>query len=410
MTTTIWWPNTQSNAQTITLTVTAVATSGTLTGTINGKTVVYTCTASDTTSTAAAAWQAILANTQTAPPEFSEITWTVAAAVITGVAVTPGTPFTLTSAGAGGATVSQATVVGNSSPSDVNSNTNWLRGGSPGIPQTGDDVIISDSNIPLLWNLHGLAAVQFASFTRRQSFTAQIGLPNQNANGYLEYRPTHFQFSTNASPINVLLGQGAGNGPSLERYDVQAHQVALVILAGGQIDFLGTSTSNTVDALGCTLNLAASAGEAGAAASVSADGGCTLNLGSGFNLTGALSMSGCTASVSCAPGSIVATNGSQVTVNSTGLTYASIIASGGSTLTWLSNSTITALTLTTASRLDKSGDYRPMTITNATQDGDTTQIVDTLGVITYSNPVTINNAVTSGPFTFPGGATVLIVP
>src|SRR5215469_6254064 len=140
-TTTAWVGNAQATAQVVTLTVTAVpgGGGGVLSASINGKTVSYTTLSTDTTSTAAAAWQALL-SASTAPPEFQEIAWTVATNAVTATANVPGTPFTgvtgngLSSSGTGGATLTQATTVANSSPSDVNNPLNWVRSGLASLP------------------------------------------------------------------------------------------------------------------------------------------------------------------------------------------------------------------------------------------------------------------------------------
>jgi hypothetical protein len=411
MATALWWPNSQTTSQIDEITVTAVASGGTLSVTINGKTITYTCTVSDTTTTAAAGLVALLSDASLVPPEFSEEQWTSSAAVITATAAAPGTPVTFTSAGAGGATLTQANVQANLSPSDANNPNNWLRGGTPAIPQSGDDVVFDNQLIPALWNLDSLSAVQFNSLTRTTSMSGQIGLPDQNPAGYLEYRPTHLQF-TGSGTVPVLLGEpsaAGGSGPSLERYDAQAAQVGLVALSGQRIDFLGSNASNAVSILNVTLNVAASAWETAALASASADGGGTINLGAGCTFSGELLVNNAVALVNCAPGSIIAQNGSQVTVGGAGLTYAAVYASSGCTITWKSDSSITALDLKVSSTLDKSQDYRPMTITSSAVDGDTCQVLDPLSTITWTDPTTVRNAVTSGPFAFVGPRTVQII-
>jgi trimeric autotransporter adhesin len=417
MATVYWNPNAQFTAQVDTLTVAGTPAAGNvITATINTKNISYTLTGADTAITAAAALQALLANTSITPPEFQEMTWSVSGAVITATAATPGTPFTLTSsATGGGATITHANVTANSSPSDVDNASNWLRSGSPSLPQNGDDVVVADSSVGLLWNLASLSAVTFASFTRWQSFTATIGLPEINPAGYQEYRPTYFQFAGSASPIAVNLGVGlTGGGPSRERYNVGTSQVILNVLAAGgaaddySVRFLGTNASNVLNVQNVSVGVAMLPGEVATVASATVDGGGSLSLGVGTTFSGKLTANNGTSTLFCASATLDAFNGSQVTVQSTGLTYTTVLASNGSTLTWTSNSTITALTLTTGAVLDKSSDVRPMTITNATIDGDTCQVLDPNSAITWSNPATVKNQVSSGPFTFAGPRTVQI--
>jgi trimeric autotransporter adhesin len=414
----VWWTgNGQQIAQVVSLTVTAVATGGTLTATINGKSVTYTCTASDTTSTAAAAWQLLLANQAVVPPEFTEMTFTVSAAVILATANTAGTPFTMTSSDAGGATVSQSTMQANVSQSDVSNAANWSRAGSAHIPENGDDMIVGDSAVPLLWNLSALAAVTLNSYTRWQSFTGTIGLPVQNPNGYLEYRPTYFEFSGANTPTVAILGQGVvGGGPSRERYNVGSVQFSFVVINSGSpadtyaICLLGSNTSNTISAQTTSIGVATAPGETAALASAQVDGGGSIALGSGVTFSGNLTLINSSASISCAPGGTVyAQAGAQVVVNSTQLTYAEVEAIGGSYVLWLSDSTITSLILHTSSIFDKSQDLREITVTNSTIDGDTCQVNDPGNTIAWTNPTTINNVTNAGPYILGPGRTIQVV-
>jgi hypothetical protein len=415
MTTTYWTGNGQNVAQTTTLTVTAVAASATLTATINGKAVTYTCTGSDTTSTAASAWQALLSGS-TAPPEFGEVTWTVSGAVVTGAATSPGTPYTLTSSAGGGGAVTQTTTVANSSQSDVGNAANWLRSGSASLPQNGDDVVLADSSVPLLWNLTALAAVQFATFTRWQSFTGTVGLPENNPAGYYEYRPTYFQFTgPPAGTLAMTLGVGdAGAGPSRERYDCQSQRTNLVVLgSGGAADdyavrFLSTNANNTARVTGTSVGVAMLPGEASTLASATVGAGGSLALGTGATFSGALNVLGGQATVNCAPGSLTVQQGGSATVAGTGLTYAAVTARNGSRLDWRATSTITSLTLETGAVLDKSADSRGLTVTNATVDGDSCQVLDPYSSITWTNPAAVRGGSFAGPFTFAAGRTVQI--
>lgn len=411
MATVFWTGNSIATPQVDTLTVTAVAAGGTLTATINGKPITYTCTGSDTTTTAATAWLALL-QSQTAPPEFGEVTWAnPSAGVITGTGPDDGTPIGLTSSDGGGATRTQSTTAP-ASPSDVSLNANWLRGGSPGIPQNGDDVIVADTSIPLLWNLASLAAVQFASYTRHQSQTAPIGLPEYNANGYYEYRQKYFKFSGSGT-LSVVLGFGqTGGGPPRERYDVGAQRTDFTILASGSpiddyaIYLLGTNANNTISVVGTTVAVATLPAEVSTIASATVDTG-QLSLGAGVTFSGALVVTGGVVVTSCAPASITARNGSSVVVEGTGLTFAAVTANA-STVTWLSGSTITTLTLQAGSIFNKGLDLRPMTITNSAIDGDTCLVIDTYSKITWTNATTVNNQTTTGPFAFGPGRTVKI--
>lgn len=412
MATVIWTGASQNTAQEITILITATAVGGTVAVSANSvvaATVTYTGVTGDTVSTFASGLQALLASSD-APPEFQEVTWTVDTATITGVANTPGVPFTFTKADAGGATSTLTNTVANVSSNDVNNAKNWIRSGATSIPQNMDDVVLRDSNVSLLWNLSALAAVQFATFTRWNSYTGQIGLPDINPNGYFEYRATYFQFISSAAQFPFYLGYGDGNGPSLERYNVGTQRTNVVAQGGGNghFDFLGTNANNTILVEGCTGNVAMGSAETSTIASGTVNGGGTLNLGSGVTFSGELTVNQGTVTTYCAPATMTINNGSTVTVGALTLTYATVTASGNSVIIWNSDSTITTLTLQTGASLDKSGDLRPMTITNSTIDGDTCFVNDPQSKITWTNATSVRQAVTSGPFIFQGTRTVKV--
>ena len=435
MATVFWIGNALARAQVISAQVTAVAAGGTLTATINTKAITYTATASDTIATAVAAWLALLSNQSIAPPEMNELTWiSTATDTITATASIAGTPFSgmtngLVFSAAGGCTVVQATVTTNSSPSDVIDANNWLRAGVRALPQNGDDMVIADSSVPLLWNLSGLSTVRLNSYVRWQSFTATIGLPQINPNGYYEFRPIYFKLngpsgSSSSSPggsggTNILtmqIGIGTnGGGPSRELYDVQGQQTNFVILASGgaadtyAIRLLGTNVSNTLTVLGTSVGVATWSGELAALASATVDGGGTLALGSGVTLFGTLNVVSGTATLDCAPTTLNVYNGSSVAVTATGLTWATVNANMSSSISWRAGGAITNLVLASGASLDKSGDARALTIANSTIDGDTCQILDPLNAITYTNATVVKNLCNSGPFTFGTGRTVKIV-
>ncbi len=411
MATVVWTGNSQNIAQVVTLQVTAVAVGGTLAATINGKNVTYTCITGDTVDTAAVGWQQLLSSS-TAPAEFGEQDWTVDTDTVTATAAVPGQPFAgmtngLTSAGGGGATVTQTTTQVSVSQSDPGLAANWNRAGTPAIPQNGDDVVVADSQVPILYNLAALVAVQFASYRRPQSYSGSIGLPAQNPAGYLEYRPTRFQF-IGSGTLTMTLGEGpTGGGPSSERYDPGAQRFTLNALAGNAIDILGTNVNNVITAVASTVTVASAPGEVSTLASATLDGGAQLTLGPGVTFSGLLKNTGATANLACAPATLTLLNGATAVVTSIGLTYAAVSADSGSQLLWQSNATITALTLSRGSLLDKSQDVRAMTITNSTVDADC-QLNDPNNAITYTNATAVNGQVTSGPFIYTGPKTVKV--
>ncbi len=420
MATISWVGNGQNISQQDTITVLAVATGAVLSATINGKTLSYTCLASDTTATAATAWASILANSSLQPPEFSSITWTnPSPGVILATANAPGTPFTLTTSASGGAGVNQSHTQPNVSQSDVTNPANYSLNRLPG---PADDFVLQNSTVSLLWNLDKFPQVN--SITRWQTFTGTIGLPIFNPAGYNEYRPTYLTVggassssSSSGGPalLKVTLGVGqTGRGPQRERYNFLGQATAVTVLKTGSaldtysVVLLGTSGQNTLTVVSGSVGIAMVAGEVSTFSSINADGGATVALGPLVTLPGTLTLQGATGQVYNVPQAIVCNQGASLIVGSTGQLYPSITAIGSSTVTWLSDSNLTTLVLQTSSTLDKSQDVRPMTIAASTIDGDTCRVLDPNNCITWTTATVIKNSVASGPFTFGANRTVKI--
>lgn len=436
MTTALWAPNRGNVAQVVTGTFVVPSGIGnTYIATINGKSVVYSSILADTAALAATGLYTLLLATQI--PEFGEITWTnPSSGVLVATAKVAGTPFAgitgglVFSTGNGLANgITTANTTANASVSDVNDAQNWLRitNPAPGVrqlPQNGDDMVLANSNVPLLYNLEALATVQLASFTRWQTMTGNIGLPENNPNGYVEWRPTYFKFigpagSVPAGGLSMILGYGStGNGPSRERYNVGSQQVTLTCLAAGQpsdefgIRFLGVHTANTFTALGgVSLGIAMLPGEVSNLSSSIIDGGATVGIGPGVTWTAAsmLTTYGGSAILNAAPATIAGANGTQFTFATTGLTWATLSTQGNCTLTWLCGGIITTLTMSQGCLLDKANDARALTITNHTIDGDTCVINDPLNAISFTNPGSVKQSVQSGPYRFTGTRTMRVL-
>ncbi len=436
-----WSPNQASVAQIETVTLVGAPIVGnTFSATTNGKTVTYTALATDTTAALFVTGLFNLLNVSSGiAAEFTEITYSnPVAGQIVATAKVPGTPFANvpgTSAGlvfstGNGYSGSLTTIhtQANQSPSDVIDPQNWLRFTLPApgvraLPVNGDDVIVANTGVPMLWNLDQLKAVQFNTYSRWQSMTGAIGLPDNNPNGYSEWRPTYFWFvgpqgSVPAGGLQMVLGQGnTGSGPSRERYNVQSQQTTLTVIAAGQaadeygVRFLGVHTANTFTLLGgVSLGIGMLPGEAANLSSSTVDGDATLGIGDDVTWTAAstLTMYGGSAILLSAPATLALTNGAQVTVTEDQLTWTTITAQGGSTITWLAGGTVTNLTLSTGATMDKSQDGRLLTITNSIIDGDTCSVDDLLNSIVWTNATTVKQQVTSGPFTFTGPRTVKV--
>jgi len=177
---------------------------GTLT--CGAQSVSYTLEATQTPTAMAeglvAAWNASTAG------EVAEVTATSAAAVITLTADTAGVPFTVTSSEttAGDGTIGdQVDSTANSGPNDYGTAANWSTGL---VPANDEDVVFENSSVSCLYGL-AVSGVTVDTVTQKQSFTGHLGLPRNNANGYVEYRPMSLETGATDS---ISLGQGEGTG------------------------------------------------------------------------------------------------------------------------------------------------------------------------------------------------------
>jgi hypothetical protein len=439
--TTYWFPNQAAIAQVETYTFSAPSGIGnTYTATINGKSVTYISVSGDTAASAATALFNLLNVSTSIAAELTEITFANPSdGVLTATARVAGTPFANVSGGtsaglvlstgnglANGITTVHTT--SNASPSDVVDPQNWLRvntGVTPpsktrAIPVNGDNVVVNNSSVPMLWNLDQLATVQFATYTRHQSMIAQIGLPENNPGGYAEWRALDFKFvgplgSVPAGGLSMILGfidNLGGSGPTYESYDTGSQPVTITVLAsGGPIRWRGLHTANTFVVLGgVQFEVATRPGEIANLTSSTLDGGALLGVGAGVTWTAGstLTLNGGAATLGAAPATVAMLNGAQVVITTDQLTWASITGQNSCRLVFLAGGTITNYVVTTGCVLDKSLDGRALTITTSTIDGDTCQIIDPLNAITYTNATTVKQAVNSGPFRFTGTKSVKV--
>lgn len=451
MPTAYWSPNQAALAQVETYTFTIPSGAGnTYVATINGKTLTYSANATDGLTAAAAAiglFNLLNASTSIAP-ELTEIQFANPSdGVVTATARVPGTPFAnvtvngvanqglVLSTGNGLANgISTAHTTANASPNDAFDVQNWLRVTAPAppvrsLPQNGDDVVVGNTSVPLLWNLDRISTTQFNTYRRDQTYSGAIGLSENNPIGYVEWRATYFKFSgpTGSTPsggLQMVLGfdPNAGNGPSRERYDLGSSRYTCNVLATGSsqdtygIRLLGVHTDNVINVIGrANVGVGMLVGETSKINSAVVNSGGLLATGPGvtwstniFGTASTLTLYGGSAILNSAVPTLTLASGASAEVTTDSLTFASVSAQGGSRLSWLAGGTITSLTLTTSSSLDKSQDNRTLTITNSTMDGDSCTISDPLNSITFTNATSVKQAVQSGPIQFTGTRTIKV--
>lgn len=203
MATNSWRGDYLARAQVVTLVVGSATSTETFVTTMNGKSITYTAGTGETTSTVAAAVQALLAASEI--PEFTEVEWTVDTATVTGTARVPGVPFTVSESGTG--TYTLTTTVASTGPNHADEPLNWSAGT---LPAAAEDVVV-DVPVDLLYGLENLSAAAYGSLRIKAAFEARIGLPRYNAGGYVEYRT---RFWTIDTAIPLAVGEGEGRGPT----------------------------------------------------------------------------------------------------------------------------------------------------------------------------------------------------
>lgn len=335
-------------------------------------------------------------------PEFTEITWTVNSATITGTAATAGVPFTATFAttetGGGGAdaqTINGTTsstgtsVTACTGPNHASNAQNWS---GATLPTNSDTIIFASSNVSCLYDLSTLTALTGTTILRYMSYTGELGLPPYNASGgYYEYRPRYFEIEGGSARL------GLGDGPGSPRFMLDFGAAAATVLVydtgpageGEEVaDFIkGTHASNVITVNKGRVGVAIYPGEASAIA--------TLNIGFRDNPAG-------DSYVVCGAGVTALTTINQsggycrTETNSTTLsmTDGEHVRQGTSTLTTLnldggqvrynSSGTLTTANVGSGGNLDFRQDMRAKTVTNLALN-ESSEFHDPIGVVTLTN-------------------------
>ena len=137
--------------------------------------------------------------------EFGELTATVSGAIVTLTADKGGVPQTVSvSKVSASGTVTLASPTVATGPNFYDDTENWSLAT---LPAAGEDIFVDNTAVSIQYGMDA-SAVALASFTQAQNFLGDIGLPELNANGYLEHRPTYLQIDA----ATILLGNGPGTG------------------------------------------------------------------------------------------------------------------------------------------------------------------------------------------------------
>lgn len=323
-------------------------------------------------------------STGAAPPSVN----TSDSGIIAATAATAGVPFLLTTSATGSGTFTAATTATNSGPNDVSVAANWS---SNSLPTAGDNIYITNSSQPLLYNLQALAAVVLNSLTWDTTFSGTAGLPALNANGYEEYRQRYFQIQT---PLETFLG-GSGPGSSLIQRDNQGQAWTVNVAATGAPVAQGRPAlllkgTNAANVLTVTRGIVGSAIDPGDTATwngvnigyqSSRRTDANVTLGSGCSVAN-IDQTGGTVAVYCAvTGTWTQQAGSAFFYGTN--TVAALDVEGG-TFSYQSSGTCTTLTIGTAGTVDCSSDPRARTFTATTVYG---SLLDPNKTATFTNPI-----------------------
>lgn len=327
--------------------------------TINGKYVEYVAQGGDTAALVAAGLQA--AADASTDAEFTEVTFTVATTKVTATG-TAGIPFTITtSETAASGTSSASTTVSATGPHHWDNAANWSTGS---VPVNSDEVYVELSSV---WIKYGFpTGLTLAKFIMT---AGSVGLPDENANGYAEYRSTYLTIS---SAIVTIYGG------STVRISTESANTVVTVDKSGTADIKTNHSSAAVYSLRGTTRFVPSDGETGQASIVRCNANAVLEIGAGATVATVLSagrseIRGAITTLTVEGDICTLKNGSSTTVN----------VNGGE-FSYESTSTITTANLA-AGVFDCSGDVRQKTITNFNFNGGT--LVNPNRVITFTNGI-----------------------
>jgi hypothetical protein len=371
-------------AQISTITLAGVyADAVTLTVTINRKAVAYTTQVADSDfDDAAAGLVAALQAAQSSIPEFNEILWTVAGAVITGTANPAGVPFEFSVATSGSITITPATPTVSKGPLHWDDVNNWS---TLAIPVNSDRVILS-RNASVAYGVNQ-SAVTLADISTPVDYTGSMGLPRINALGYYEYRKTFVEVG--ATTVNLRGAPGRiklALGTPVTNISVQCSSTT----SNGErsVQITATNTDNVLKVLQGSVAIAG-------------DPFAT----SEFDIiqTGSINSPTTDADILLGPGCVlneVLASGGNVAVNSdTALIFikdgvvtvygeaeTTLVNGQGGTMFWQSSGELTASLLGTDFMLDFSRDPRERTL-GACDMSANSGLNDPFGTVTLTTPI-----------------------
>ena len=288
-------------------------------------------------------------------------------------------------AGAAGSAIGVAASTANSGPKVWSVAANWS--GST-VPVTGDTVYFENCDVDCLYGIDQ-SAVTLAAMRVEKTYTGEIGLPNQNANGYREYR-------TKDLAIGITDGWFVGGGG---RYRINTGSIQTTLRIDGtgssnELDlpamlWRGTNANNVVSINKGSLGIALFAGETATVATLttgqidSQDSDVDLELSSGVSLT-TFNCNGGEIEMDCGCTTLTQTGGS-ITHTSGNITTLTVLSGN---FYPRGSSTYTTTVIGAGGLIDNTANTQSPTFTTITINGGGS-LYDPYERATFSNAVTL---------------------
>lgn len=143
-----------------------------------------------------------------------------------------------------------AAVTASTGPHHWDEAANWL---PAGVPVNSDAVIFESNSSDCLYGL-AQSGVTLTSLHIAATYTGKLGLPRNNASGYLEFRPSELSIGA----TTILIGHGEGSGSGKIAINTGSVQTAIEVRSSGgssdvgvpAITWRGTNANSDVEVLG----------------------------------------------------------------------------------------------------------------------------------------------------------------
>lgn len=373
--------------------------------TIGGKYCEVAATTTSTTTTATEIYTALAALSASLFPEFAEVTWTnPSAGVVRATGVNAGVPVTITptttesnGSAADAQTFTGSTTTAATGPNHWDNTANWSSGT---LPVDTDDVIITNTNVSILYGL-AQSAVDLNSLRIFADFTGTIGLPFLNPAGYTEYRSRDLAISFGAAKV-LTIGEADGPGSPRLRFNVGASVLLDVrvlktafpqVIGELAVHVVNDTNSISVDVSRGSVGIAADPGTTailleariGFASDPSSD--AIVEIGRGCVSFDA-QMTGGIVQSAAGLGNLIMYGGH---LRQTDGALSDVEVYDGARIEYLCADTITTLVLGNGGSIDFSQDSRGRTVTNCSikRGG---ELHDPAGSVTFTNPVAVEDS------------------